>query len=151
MPLLKTSSLAKAEAKGLDCGIRMTQKRRNVLSVLLAARRPLSAYDVSAAYQEAYGEALPAMSAYRMLDALRQANLVHRLETTHQFVACSHIACDHAHEPAHFVICERCGAVREVGLRPELIEELAAGIERTGFSFSAPQLEFRGICTNCRE
>jgi Fur family zinc uptake transcriptional regulator len=149
MPLLKSSPLAKAEAKGLDYGIRMTQKRRNVLSVLLAARRPLSAYDVSASYQETFGEALPAMSAYRMIDALRQANLVHRLETTHQFIACSHIACDHAHEPAHFIICERCGAVRELGVRPELLEELKAGIARTGFSLTAPQLEFRGLCAQC--
>ena len=47
-----------------------------------------------------------------VIDALRRANLVHRLETTH-------------------------------------LEELKAGIERTGFSFSAPQLEFRGICADC--
>ncbi len=151
MPLLKSSPLAKAEAKGLDYGIRMTQKRRNVLSVLLAARRPLSAYDVSASYQETFGEALPAMSAYRMIDALRQANLVHRLETTHQFIACSHIACDHAHEPAHFIICERCGAVRELGVRAELIDELRASILKTGFSLTAPQLEFRGLCAGCKD
>jgi Fur family zinc uptake transcriptional regulator len=150
MSLINTSPLAKAEAKGLNSGVRMTQKRRNVLSVLLDARRPLSAYDVAAAYQEAYGEALPAMSAYRMIDALRQANLVHRLETTHQFVACSHIACDHAHAPPHFVICERCGAVTEVGVRAALLEELQASIARTGFTLSAPQLEFRGICRACQ-
>jgi Fur family zinc uptake transcriptional regulator len=90
------------------------------------------------------------MSAYRMIEALRQANLVHRLATTNQFIACSHISCEHPHEPAHFVICEQCGTVQEVAIRPELIDELKAGIARTGFTLPAPQLEFRGLCGPCQ-
>lgn len=143
-------ALEKAHSECFRNGLRLTDKRCNVLKILLQAGEPLSAYDVSDHYRDDIGESLSAMSAYRMLDFLLQAGLAHKLETTNQYVACSHITCEHEHQVPQFLICDRCHTVKEVGLRKKLLNELKASIENTGFMLSSQQLELHGICEQCR-
>ncbi len=147
--LQKTLDQAKAECE--LAGVRLTPKRLNVLSVMLARRSAVSAYQVIDDYQSQYGESLQAMSAYRILNFLVDAGLVHRLETTNQYIKCSHIACDHAHGVPQFLICSRCHGVTEVGLRKELVAELKASVEDTGFNLISQQLELYGTCKRCRD
>ncbi len=143
-------ALQKARDECSRNGLRLTDKRGNVLKILLQSFEPLSAYDIADRYRTEVGESLSAMSAYRMLDFLQQAGLVHKLETTNQYVACSHITCEHEHQVPQFLICDRCHAVKEVGLRRQLLNELKASIENTGFALSSQQLELHGICRQCR-
>ena len=143
-------ALDKAHSECSRSGLRLTDKRSNVLKILLQAVEPLSAYDIADRYRVSIGESLSAMSAYRMLDFLLQAGLVHKLETTNQYVACSHITCDHEHQVPQFLICDRCHTVKEVGLRKQLLNELKASIENTGFVLSSQQLELHGVCEQCR-
>lgn len=144
-------ALKKAHKECARSGLRMTDKRCNVLKILLKAGEPLSAYDISDHYRNEIGESLSAMSAYRMLDFLLQAGLAHKLETTNQYVACSHITCEHEHQVPQFLICDQCHAVMEVGIRKQLLNELKASIENTGFALSSQQLELHGLCEQCRE
>jgi Fur family transcriptional regulator, zinc uptake regulator len=143
-------ALDKAQAECGRSGLRLTDKRCNVLKILLQAGEPLSAYDLADRYRDEVGKSLSAMSAYRMLDFLQQAGLVHKLETTNQYVACSHIACEHEHQVPQFLICDRCHTVQEVGLRKQLLNELKASIENTGFMLASQQLELHGVCEQCR-
>ena len=113
-------------------GVRLTKKRQQVLLTLLRAPTPLSAYDVIDHYQAAFEETLPAMSMYRILDFLVQEKLAHKLDTTNQYLACSHIACNHPHELPQFLICDKCRSVREIGVGTELINELRASVARSG-------------------
>lgn len=129
----------------------MTDKRRNILLVMLQAEVPLSAYDIVDRYKTNFGETLAAMSAYPMLHALMEANLVHKLETTNQYMACSHITCEHEHEIPQFLICDRCHVAKEVGVRKQVMSELKASIEKTGFTLSNQQLELHGLCVNCKK
>ncbi len=131
-------------------GMRLTDKRGKVLEVLLQSDAPLSAYDVIDEYKQKFTESLSAMSVYRMLDFLLQNNLVHKLETTNQYLACSHITCEHEHEIPQFLICDQCHTVKELGLRKSLIKELKTSIEKTGFALSGQQLELRGLCQQCQ-
>ena len=109
----------------------------------------MSAYQVVDDYAVEYGESLKAMSVYRILNFLVEAGLVHRLETTNQYIACSHIACDHAHQIPQFLICNNCQQVTEVGLHKTLVDELKLSVEGSGFQLSSQQLELRGLCKRC--
>lgn len=141
--------VAKAKAECEKAGVKLTLKRQNILSVLLLSSAPLSAYEIVDTYREQYGESLPAMSVYRILNFLVENRLVHKLETTNQFLACAHISCDHEHEIPQFLICDRCHSVIEVGLRKTLVKELHESVQRTGFKMTSQQLELHGICAVC--
>ncbi len=145
-----TQSINKAQTECNHLGIRLTDKRRNVLQLLLEAGEPLSAYDVVDRYKSSKGETLSAMSAYRMLDFLLQAQLAHKLETTNQYLACSHIACEHEHRIPQFLICDKCHNVTELGLHQRLVDELKSSISDTGFVLASQQLELHGLCNNCQ-
>jgi Fur family zinc uptake transcriptional regulator len=144
------SIIARAKAECEQAGVKLTPKRQNILMVLLQAESPLSAYDIVETYRALYGEALPAMSVYRILALLVENKLVHKLETTNQFLPCAHITCNHEHEIPQFLICDRCHAVAEVGLRKTLINELHDSVKKTGFELTHQQLELHGICGKCR-
>ncbi len=144
-------TIAKAQAECTQSGFRLTEKRRNILHVMLEAGAPLSAYDIADRYKDKYHEALSAMSAYRMLNVLLKAGLAHKLETTNQYLACSHITCAHEHQVPQFLICDRCHSVQEVGLRTQLLDDLKASVESTGFVMNTQQLELHGLCVKCRQ
>ena len=141
------------ERASLDCakaGVRLTDKRKQILNMLLQSVEPLSAYELIERYAEAYGDRLPAMSVYRMLQFLVDNKLVHKLETTNQYLACAHIHCEHEHRLPQFLICDRCHEVEELGLRTELVHELQNSVARSGFSLASQQLELHGVCKNCQ-
>ena len=143
--------VAMAERACSESGMRLTPKRRNVLLTLLRAESPLSAYELAAQYQVAFGEPIPTMSVYRILDFLVQVKLAHKLDTTNQYLACAHITCDHRHEVPQFLICDQCHGVDEIGVGKALVEQLKQSVERTGFQLKRRQLELHGICASCRE
>src|SRR5437868_6046161 len=88
-------------------GGRLTQQRRAVLGALLAAARPVTAYELLDLVRPEDAAITPA-SIYRSLDFLVEMGLVHRLDTTRSFVACEHP--DHPHV-GQFLICRECGSV----------------------------------------
>ncbi len=144
-------ALEKAQIECKRLGLRLTDKRRNVLKILLQADEPLSAYDIAEKYKAVFSEALSAMSAYRMLDFLMQSNLVHKLETSNQYLACSHISCEHEHALPEFLICDQCHLVKEIGLDKALLDQLKKSIKSTGFILSSQQLELHGLCEDCQD
>lgn len=153
--MIKTEQLEPAIAAAHhDCkqkALRLTRKREQVLRVVLASPQPLSAYEVIDVYQDQYEEALPAMTVYRILNFLLDAGLVHRLETCNQYIACSHITCDHAHEPTQFLICDQCHQVQELSLSSSTIEELRSNAQQHGFVFQQQQIELHGFCSTCQQ
>lgn len=137
-----------------DCahkGIKLTSKRERILTVLLAAGAPLSAYDIVERYRDRYDQVLPAMSVYRILNILVEHKIAHKLQTTNQFLACAHIACDHDHQVPQFLICDQCHGVEEVGLRKALVKELHESVKKTGFEVANQQLELHGLCSRCQK
>lgn len=133
-----------------QAGIKLTSKRERILTVLLTAGAPLSAYDIVERYREQYDEVLPAMSVYRILHLLVEHKIAHKLQTTNQFLACAHITCNHEHEVPQFLICDSCHGVEEVGLRRALVKELHQSVQKTGFEVANQQLELHGLCSRCQ-
>lgn len=144
-------TVEKASQQCQQMGGRLTEKRKNILLLLLSTQTPLSAYDLVEQYKIRFSDNLPAMSVYRMLNFLQEVKLAHKLETTNQFVACSHIICEHEHEIPQFLICDQCHTVREIGVKKQIIEELSNSIETTGFSLASQQLELHGLCAGCKK
>lgn len=142
--------LDRAQAICAEQGAKLTDKRRRILQVVLESAEPLSAYQIADQYRDLYGKTLSVMSVYRMLNFLKDNELVHRLETTNQYLPCSHISCNHAHEVPQFLICDSCKSVDEVGIRKAILQELSANIVDTGFALARQQLEFHGLCRACQ-
>ena len=144
------TTLEHVEQRCLTQGVRFTNKRKEVLSSLLQAGIALSAYELIDCYQENFGQSIPAMSIYRILDFLRSQGLVHKLHLANKYVACTHIACNHEHEVSQFLICTQCQKVTEISISNKMMRELKDKITHAGFSLVNPELEMHCICNGCR-
>jgi len=132
-------------------GSRLTTKRKNVLSSLIKSDKALSAYHLIDACKEDFGDTLPAMSMYRILDFLEKEKLVHKLNLANKYVACSHITCDHDHGTPQFLICGSCDNVKEITINSSTMKELQKNVEHADFQLVSTQLEMNCICNKCAE
>ena len=130
-------------------GSRLTSRRKQVLSGLLQSEKALSAYELIDFCKARFGETIPVMTVYRILDFLQDECLVHRLDLANKYVACAHITCDHAHDVPQFLICGQCQKVEEVRINTSIIAGLRNNVEQAGFHLSSPQLEMNCVCQAC--
>jgi len=147
------SSTARIEAAENRCaqqGVKLTERRREVLSALIEAGGALSAYELLDRCNKRLSKSMPAMSIYRILDFLQSHSLVHKLKSNNKFIACAHIDCDHQHfSRSQFFICSDCPAVEEINIDTSAYEFMRRAAEQAGFSLSNTQLEFTGSCQRC--
>ncbi len=136
-----------AEAISRAEGLRLTEQRRRVLAALLESHVPASAYDVIDRIAVDGRRPAP-VSVYRALDFLVEHRFAHRIESRNAYVACDRGA-DCEGETTLFLLCDTCGAAGETSSAAlhRLISEVTA---RVGFAPSAPVVEIRGLCANCR-
>ena len=132
-------------------GSRLTDKRKCVLSALLQSNKAMSAYELVDYCKEVYGETLPPMSVYRILDFLQAEHLAHKLNSANKYVACAHITCDHGHGVSQFLICNSCQQVKEISVNESTINTLKRDIEQAGFHMTSPQLEIDCLCRSCSD
>jgi Fur family zinc uptake transcriptional regulator len=140
-----------AEISCKSHGAKLTNKRKQVLSGLLQSDKARSAYELVEYCREEFGETLPAMSVYRILDFLQDESLVHKLKLANKYIACSHITCDHSHGIVQFLICDNCQSVKEITVDKTSINNLRDTIENAGFHLLSPQLEINCLCHNCKD
>ena len=150
-----SSSTAQAAIKNAEnsCkarGVKLTNKRKQVLSALLQSNKARSAYELVDYCKDNFGEALPPMSVYRILDFLQDEYLVHKLKLANKYIACSHITCDHDHGVMQFLICNNCQFVKEITINKSTINTLQSDVENAGFHLASPQLEINCICHSCK-
>lgn len=125
--------------------MRLTPARGYVLEVLLESHRALTAYELLDRLREAgLGNQPPTV--YRALDFLVENGLVHRIERLGAFVACTLGARAHL---AAFLICRKCKAIAETSIETPG-PRLDAQAEAVGFSVERVVLEAEGICAACR-
>ncbi len=142
--------IAYAEQHCKARGARLTEKRKHILSGLLQSDKALSAYELIDFCKTEYGETIPAMSVYRILNFLQEENLIHKLNLANKYVACAHITCNHAHDVPQFLICSQCQKVEEISISKSTITELQQNVEHAGFYLASPQLEMNCICKACK-
>ena len=145
MPRQIELALARAQRICSDRGTRLTPIRRRVLELILLADQPLRAYTVLAQLEHDRGKLGPP-TIYRALDFLLAHGLIHKVETSNAFVACSDV--EHSHM-TQFVICEDCGATEEI--RDNAIAESLRRLgEGRGFAVERQVVEAVGLCPACR-
>ncbi len=138
-----------AEQHCKDHGVRLTAKRKQVLAGLIQSNKALSAYELIDVCKQQNGGSMPPMSVYRILEFLADEHLVHKLSLANKYVACAHISCNHAHAVPQFLICRQCSTVKEIGLKPAMIDELQESASEAGFNLISPQLEMNCLCEDC--
>ncbi len=115
--------------------------------VLMALRRqakPLSAYEILARLNRRDGKLAPP-TVYRALASLIEQGRVHRIESINAYVACQSVG--HA-QASVLSICDECGGVGE-HLDGDILRNLTALAERSGFLPSHLVIEVHGRCTDC--
>ena len=130
-------------------GTRLTKKRKHVLSGLLKSNKALSAYELIDYCNKMFDENIPAMSIYRILVFLQNEHLVHKLNLTNKYVACSYITCDNTHEVPQFLICNHCNSVKEIPINQSLINTLKKNLDGTQYQLVDSQLELHCVCQLC--
>jgi Fur family zinc uptake transcriptional regulator len=126
---------------------RLTAPRRRVLELLLEAGQPVKAYDLMAAYEPASPAKPPTV--YRALEFLERQGFVHRIDSLNAFVACVHAdeGGDHGRAAA-FLICDCCGATREI--QAEVGGAVSAAAGAAGYAIASLSVEAHGLCPDCR-
>ncbi|GGA83570.1 Fur family transcriptional regulator [Neiella marina] len=141
--------LKSAHNKCQAAGVKLTEKRAAVLEILLAADRPLSAYEVVAIYNQNHQQPMQPMSVYRILDLFVDVELVHKLASSNKYVSCAHLNCSHHHDDQFFVVCKSCGATKEITMSDTLVEQIKSSASDAGFKLVEPQFELSGVCSEC--
>ena len=142
-PAIETQ-LARAAVVAEHRGARLTELRRQVLSLILQAEGPVTAYQLLDRLKQTRRGAVPP-TVYRALDFLLAQRLIHKVERLNAFIAC--IEGGHPH-PAQFLICGECGAVTEIedSAAAEALEHAAA---EQGFHARNTVVEIEGTCAAC--
>ncbi|RMD49996.1 MAG: transcriptional repressor [Alphaproteobacteria bacterium] len=161
--------MARAEAICAARGLRFTPLRRAALAILLEAHKPMGAYpllDILA--ERGFGRRPPV--AYRALEFLLGAGLVHRVHSLNAFLACTHgldgfeaeaarLAADGGAEAEALaphrdgaapmlMICTGCRRVAEIEA-PGLIAEFRRLGASHGFTPRPEACGLTGTCPEC--
>ena len=115
----------------------------------MKSKKALSAYELTDYCREELGYELLPMSVYRILEFLEENNLIHRLNTTKKYIACSHISCEHSRQAPQFLICKSCSKVEEVSIPTPVVALVEETTEQAGFRLANNQLEIECYCTDC--
>lgn len=138
-----SAELIAADARCAEAGQKLTAPRRRVLELLLEAGQPVKAYDLIATFAD--GAPAKPPTVYRALEFLSKQGFAHRIESLNAYVACRKEADGHA---AAFLICDCCGATREI--EPKASAEIIAAGEAAGYALTGVTIEAHGLCADCR-
>lgn len=128
-------------------GHRITKPRVQVIRILAGSHRPQSAYSIHEQIV-AKGEKIDVVSVYRILSALQELGLVHRVGTADGFIPCR---IDGGHEGrVQHLVCRICGCVTELSLPEEAVKAAVRLSDGQGFAVEDVHLEIVGTCAHCR-
>lgn len=123
---------------------RAAARQTDVLSVLKASDRPMTAYQILERLQVSEPDIAPP-TVYRTLSALTDQGHAHRLESIRAFVPCR---CSHVESVPVLAICEDCGSVEEHD-GSDLLPKLTALTDRNAFRADRHIVEIHGQCRSC--
>lgn len=123
---------------------RAAARQDDVMSVLNACDRPMTAYQILERLQAGEPDIAPP-TVYRTLSALTDQGRAHRLESIKAFVPCR---CRHVESVPVLAICEECGSVDEHD-GSELLPKLTALTDQSAFHADRHIVEIHGQCRTC--
>lgn len=147
-------------------GVRFTPLRQQIYQLVLAANKPIGAYDLITQLQQMRlsepnnnddsSEALISKkqapknvappTVYRSLEFLLSEGLIHQLTSINAYVRCCHPRAQHT---AAFLICGQCQRVQECSSVP--VQEMMSFAEQdVGFIVERSVIELSGRCQACQ-
>ena len=124
--------------------INLTPLRRRILEILWSRHEPIGAYEILAELAKEREKAAPP-TVYRALEFLKDAGLVHRLDSLNAFVGCDHPEAPH---PGQFIVCGSCRRVAEIE-DPVINRALQERARALGFQLKESAVEIKAVCTDC--
>ena len=124
----------------------LTKNQQIVLDLVEKSSEPLKAYSILFNVQKK-GLKAP-LQVYRALDKLVEIGKIHKIESRNAFIACQNSSCQISKATA-FSICENCEKVSEIS-SSKLSKYLSNFVDHSGMKFSKYNLEFFGLCKNCK-
>jgi Fur family ferric uptake transcriptional regulator len=128
-------------------GVRMTQQRRAILSVIETANKHLDAAQILR-HAKRVDASVDRSTVYRTLELLKRHGMIDELDLMHMDGEKHYyerkLARDHIH-----MACLRCGKITE--FVSEIFDSLKQQMERDcGFRIAVARLEIGGYCSACR-
>jgi Fur family zinc uptake transcriptional regulator len=130
-----------------DDDLKITDLRKDILDIILSAKKPLSAYDVLDQLKTKRTNAKPP-TVYRVIDYFVEKKIIHRVETTNKYVGCTQL--DNFKTKYHGILflCQQCGNSFEL-VDDEFLEALKNFSKKHQFSVNESLVEVKGICEKC--
>ena len=125
----------------------LSKNQQMVFQIIEKAKGPLKAYSILYDVQKK-GIKAP-LQVYRALDRLVEIGKIHKIESRNAFVACKNSNCQVSKATA-FSICESCEDVTEVS-NLKLSKYLSNFADKSGMKYNKYNLEFFGLCKNCKK
>lgn len=124
----------------------MTAQREAVYRLLLRAGRPIGAYELMAQMGAENAKLVAPPTVYRALEFLQELGLVSRIESSNEFLPCSHPGEPH---DCMFLVCGCCGVAHEIdgSAFSHVVDEKARSV---GFAPERCVVEIRGRCQDCQ-
>lgn len=150
-PSGKQASLEAALRHAKSCcekkGARLTPLRKQVLSIILAAERPIGAYEIMSELQEQSSrDRVAPPTVYRSLEFLLSVNCINRVHTLNAYIP---RRSGNSNELAAIFICRHCGFHAEAANRT-VQQSLNLSANELKFEVENQALEIVGCCANCR-
>lgn len=148
MPLPQTEIPGRLQAELTARGIRMTQQRRAILSVIETAKKHLDASQILRKAKRV-DASVDRSTVYRTLELLKRHGMIDELDLMHlegeRHFYERKLGKGHLH-----MACLRCGKISE--FESEIFESLKAQLQREcNFAIVVARLEVGGYCASCRK
>ena len=125
----------------------LTKNQKIILDLIEKSDQPLKAYSILFDVKKK-GINAP-LQVYRALDKLVEIGKIHKIESRNAFVACKNSNCQ-VSKATVFSICESCEDVTEVS-NLNLSKYLNNFADKSGMKYNKYNLEFFGLCKNCKK
>lgn len=142
----KSNALRHAQALCHEQGLRFTPLRQRVLEMIWDSHAPSKPYDLLERLKHEEFNAQPP-TVYRALEFLQAHGLVHRLNSLHAFVGCTH---PQAHADCTLLICTQCGNVTE-SCEHEVQQAVLNAAAKASFHMKQTWIEIMGHCADCTQ
>lgn len=142
----KQAVLADAAMLAERKNVALTRQRQTVFELLLDAGRPIGAYALMEELSRKEGRSVAPPTIYRALDFLQDLGVVSRLESSNEFIPCTHPADPH---DCIFLICTCCKKAVETD--DESIHRALGKVAKAeGFRTERQVIELQGLCSDCQ-
>lgn len=127
--------------------IRLTELRKQVLSLVWQTHKPIGAYAIMELLQVASSRRQVAPpTVYRTLDFLVEHGFVHKVHTLNAFIGCSNPQSEQCNA---LLICTVCGYTEEVP-NNTIQQAIRVSASKQKFSVEEQILEIAGCCLHCK-